>query len=217
MDRQPKLEHSSVSCDKKLTLKNAQRLPETGDYFVKYAIGSGKIGTALARNFTLVGELGPGVRLQSIEDVNEADTVVAVPFRAHKHLAKQPYHRNGKIVTGLTNAIHVAPQELGGLLSSEVVSQAFVGARGVRAFDHPTAAQLGTNPSLERQRQVVFVFEHNDAEACATVAAGATQLGFALVEVGRLDNGGVLLHFLGGQPGGLMFQNLVRLGIAAVT
>jgi predicted dinucleotide-binding enzyme len=203
---------------------------------VKYAIGSGKIGTALAGNFThknieveiantrgpethspLVGELGPGVRLQSIEDVYEADTVVAVPFRAHKHLAKQPYHRNGKIVTGLTNAIHVAPQELGGLLSSEVVSQAFVGARGVRAFDHPTAAQLGTNPSLERQRQVVFVFEHNDAEACATVAAGATQLGFALVEVGRLDNGGVLLHFLGGQPGGLMFQNLVRLGIAAVT
>jgi hypothetical protein len=36
---------------------------------------------------------------------------------------------SGKIVVDLTNAFHVAPEELGGLLSSEVVSQAFVGAR----------------------------------------------------------------------------------------
>ena len=55
-----------------------------------------------------------------------------------------------------TNAFQVAPEELGGLLSSEIVSKAFVGARLVKAFNHLPAAQLGTNPPVEGQRQAVF-------------------------------------------------------------
>jgi hypothetical protein len=74
---------------------------------------------------------------------------LAVPFSAHKDVTKQLKQWNGKIVVDLTNALQVAPEELGGLLSSEVVSQAFVGARLVKAFNHLPAAQLGTNPSLE--------------------------------------------------------------------
>ena len=70
----------------------------------------------------------------------------------------------------LTNAFHVAPEELGGLLSSEVVSQAFAGARLVKAFNHLPAKQLGTNPSLPGQRQVVFI-SSNDADASTSVAA----------------------------------------------
>jgi 8-hydroxy-5-deazaflavin:NADPH oxidoreductase len=100
---------------------------------------------------------------------------------------------------------------LGGLLSSEIVSKAFVGARLVKAFNHLPAAQLGTNPSVEGQRQAVFV-SSNDADASATVAAVATQLGFAPIEVGKLDQGGVSLHVVGSQPGGLLFQNLAKLG-----
>ena len=72
---------------------------------------------------------------------------LAVPFPAHKDVAKQFKQWNGKIVVDVTNALHVAPEELGGLLSSEVVSEAFVGARLVKAFNHLPAAQLGTNPS----------------------------------------------------------------------
>jgi 8-hydroxy-5-deazaflavin:NADPH oxidoreductase len=199
---------------------------------MKYAIvGSGKIGTALARAFarknievaiansrgpetlaSLKEELGPSVFPQSIQDAYEAEMIfLAVPFLAHKDVAKQFKQWNGKIVVDVTNALRVAPEELGGLLSSEVVSKAFVGARLVKAFNHLPAAQLGTNPSLEGQRQAVFV-SSNDAGASATVAAVATQLGFAPVELGRLDKGGVPLHVLGGQPGGLMFQNLVKLG-----
>jgi 8-hydroxy-5-deazaflavin:NADPH oxidoreductase len=125
--------------------------------------------------------------------------------------AKQFKQWNGKIVVDVTNAFHVAPKELGGLVSSEVVSQAFVGARLVKAFNHLPAKELGTNPSLPGQRQVVFV-SSNDADASATIAAVATQLGFAPVELGGLDKGGVPLHVLGGQPGGLLFQNLEKLG-----
>jgi predicted dinucleotide-binding enzyme len=199
---------------------------------MEYAIiGSGKIGTALARAFarnnievaiansrgaetlaSLTKELGPSVVPKSIQDAYEAEIIfLAVPFSAHKDVAKQFTQWNGKIAVDVTNALHVAPEELGGLLSSEVVSQAFVGARVVKAFNHLPAAQLGTNPSLEGQRQAVFV-SSNDADASATVAALATQLGFAPIELGRLDKGGVPLHAVGGRPGGLLFQNLVKLG-----
>ncbi len=136
---------------------------------------------------------------------------LAVPFPAHKAVARQFKQWDGKIVVDLTNALHIAPQELGALLSSEVVSQAFVGARLVKAFNHLPAAQLGTNPPLEGQRQAVFV-SSNDADASATVAAVATRLGFAPIEVGKLAQGGAPLHVLDGQPGGLLFQNLVKLG-----
>jgi 8-hydroxy-5-deazaflavin:NADPH oxidoreductase len=97
------------------------------------------------------------------------------------------------------------------MLSSEVVSRAFAGARLVKAFNHLPAAQLGTNSSIEGQGQVVFL-SSNDADASDSVAAVATQLDFAPVELGRLDKGGVLLQVVNGQPGGLLFQNLLKLG-----
>jgi 8-hydroxy-5-deazaflavin:NADPH oxidoreductase len=199
---------------------------------MKYAIiGSGEIGTALARAFarkkievaitnsrgpatlaSLTKELGPNVVAQSLKDACKAEmTFLAVPFPAHPDVAKQFDHWDGKIVVDVTNTFQVGPEELGGLLSSEVVSQAFVGARLVKAFNHLPARELGTNPSLPGQRQVVFV-SSNDADASTIVAAVAEQLGFAPVELGRLDKGGVPLHFLNGEPGGLLFQNLEKLG-----
>ena len=199
---------------------------------MKYAIiGAGKIGTALARAFArnnievaitnsrgpetlaaLREELGSSVVPQSLQDASRAEIIIlAVPFSAHKDVAKQFKQWNGKIVVDATNVFHVSPEELGGLLSSELVSKAFAGARLVKAFNHLPAAQLGTNPTLGGQRQVVFV-SSDDADAGATIAALATQLGFAPVELGRLDQGGTPLHVVGGQPGGLLFQNLEKLG-----
>jgi 8-hydroxy-5-deazaflavin:NADPH oxidoreductase len=51
----------------------------------------------------------------------------------------------------------------------------------------------------------------NDADASATVAAIATRLAFAPVELARLDKGRHTTRVLGGQPEGLLFQNLVKL------
>jgi 8-hydroxy-5-deazaflavin:NADPH oxidoreductase len=199
---------------------------------MKYAIiGSGKIGTALARLFArenievaitnsrgpetlapLRKELGPSIVPKSLQDACQAEIIIlAVPFSAHKDVAKQFKKWNGKIVVDAMNALHTTPQELDGLLSSELVSKAFAGARLVKAFNHLPAAQLGTNPTLGGHRQVVFV-SSDDADAGATVAALATKMGFAPVELGRLDQGGIPLHVVGGQPGGLLFQNLEKLG-----
>jgi 8-hydroxy-5-deazaflavin:NADPH oxidoreductase len=198
-------------------------------FTMKYAIiGSGEIGTALARTFarkkievaiansrgpktlaSLTEELGPSIYPRSVQDACEAEIIfLAVPFTAHPEVAKQVKHWNGKIIVDTTNVFHVAPEKLGGLLSSEIVSQAFVGARLVKGFNHLPAAQLGTNPAVQGQRQAVFL-SSNDADASATVAALATQLGFAPIELGRLDQGGAPLHVVDGQPGGILFQNLV--------
>jgi predicted dinucleotide-binding enzyme len=72
------------------------------------------------------------------------------------------------------------------------------------------AAQLRTNLPLGGQQQVVFI-SSNDADASATVAAVATQLGFAPIELGRLDQGGLPLHAVDGEAGGLLFQNVEKL------
>ena len=199
---------------------------------MKYAIiGSGKIGTALARAFarknieaaiansrgpetlaSLTKELGPSISPQSVQDAARAEMIfLAVPFPAHKDVAKLFKDWNGKIVVDVTNALDVDPKELAGRLSSEIVADAFVGARLVKAFNHLPAIQLGTNPSVQGQHQVVFV-SSNDADASAKVAAVATQLGFAPVELGKLAEGGVPLHAVNGEPGGLLFQNLAKIG-----
>lgn len=136
---------------------------------------------------------------------------LAVSFPAHKDVAQQLQQWNDKLIVDLTNAFRVAPEELGDRLSSEVVSDAFAGARVVEAFNHLPAAQLGTNPTQELQPQVIFV-SSNDTHASATVAAVATQLGFAPIELGRLDQGGAPLHVRGGKPGELLLQNLAKVG-----
>ena len=198
---------------------------------MRYAIiGSGKIGSALARSFaqsdvevgiansrgietllSLREKLGPKVVPLSIHDACEAELIfLAVPFLAHKIVADRLRVWNGRIIIDLTNAFHATPEDLNGRLSSEVVSSSFVGAHLVKAFNHLPAEQLGVKPSSSMQRQAVFV-SSNDADASATVTALATQLGFAPVELGRLDQGGVPLHVRDGRPGGLLFQNLSKL------
>ena len=146
-----------------------------------------------------------------MQDALQAQTVfLAVPFPAHREVARQLPDWQGKILIDTTNALRVAPAELAGRLSSDIVAQAFAGARLVKAFNHLPAAQLGTNPSVAGQRQAVFL-SSNDAAASASVAELVEQLGFAPVELGRIDQGGVALHVVDGKPGGLLFQNLAGL------
>ena len=107
---------------------------------------------------------------------------LAVPFPAHKDVAKMFSNWNGKIVVDTMNTLDLSlkqREELGGVLSSKVVAKAFSGARVVKGFNHLPAEKLGTNPSIQGQRQAVFL-SSNDVDASATVAAVATQLGFEM-------------------------------------
>ena len=199
---------------------------------MKYAIiGSGKIGCALARAFArqnievgiantrgpaslaaLTKELGANIIPQSLREAYGAEVIfLAVPFSAYKDVARQREEWNGKIIVDTMNTFHTGPEELGSGLSSELVSEAFVGSHVVKGFNHLPAEQLGINPSLPSQRQAIFL-SSNEPDASRTIAALARELGFAPVELGRLEQGGVPLHLVGGRPGGLLFQNLATNG-----
>ncbi|MBI2260220.1 MAG: NADPH-dependent F420 reductase [Caulobacterales bacterium] len=196
---------------------------------MSYAIiGFGKIGQALARAFARNGmevsvattrdpesfaadaaAIGPTILPKTLAEAVKADTVfLAVRFDAHRDVAKALPSWDGKTVVDAMNLFPV-PEELGGLPSSAVVAKAFTGAKLVKGFNHLLAATLAADPGVEGGHRVVFL-SSDDEDATAPVAALARQLGFAPVSLGKLNEGGALVHARGGAWGPLIFQDLFR-------
>jgi predicted dinucleotide-binding enzyme len=197
---------------------------------MSYAIvGFGKIGQALAHAFarkkldvTVASRrtpeelapqsraIGPTVVAKSLRDALEADTIIlAVPFGEHREVAKALPNWKGKTVIDAMNAFGVLPGELDGLLSSAFVARSFPGARLVKGFNHLVAAALATDPVVEGGHRVVFLASDAE-EAIAPVAELAKKLGFAPVNLGKLNEGGALVHARGRAWGQLIFQDLFK-------
>jgi len=134
---------------------------------------------------------------------------LAVPFGEHREVAKALPSWKGKTVIDATNAFGVLPEELGGLLSSAFVAKAFTGAKLVKGFNHLGAAILATDPVVEGGHRVVFL-SSDDEDAISPVADLAKQLGFAPVKLGKLNEGGALVHACGRTWGQLIFQDLFK-------
>jgi predicted dinucleotide-binding enzyme len=196
---------------------------------MSYAIvGFGKIGQALAQAFARKNievtvasrrpaeelapqarEIGPTVVARSLREAFEADTIIlAIPFGEHREVAKALPSWEGKTIIDATNVFPV-PEELDGLPSAAFVAKAFTGARLVKGFNHLIAATLATDPIVEGGHRVVFLAS-DDEDAIAPVAALAKQLGFAPVTLGKLDEGGMLVHARGHTWGQLIFQDLFK-------
>jgi 8-hydroxy-5-deazaflavin:NADPH oxidoreductase len=193
-------------------------------------IGSGNIGSALARHFArksiavaianprgpdslqiLKKELGQYVVPQTIEAALTANTVIlAAPFTAVSDISRNTRDWKGKIVVDATNAIDFpsyAPTDLGGRPSSELVAEQLRGVQVVKAFNTLPAAILAAEPAEGHGRRVIFV-SGNDVEANAEVASLVEKLGFAPIVLGKLAEGGLLQQY----GGPLMVQNLVKMG-----
>lgn len=191
-------------------------------------IGTGNVGSALARHFARVGidvaiantrgpdslaaladELGSHVTAVALPDALTADVVIlAVPFRAHSDVARAATQGwAGKIVVDAMNTYGVAPEELKGLASSDLVAAAFPGAKVVKTFNQLPAKLLAADPADNGGRRVMFV-AGNDEAASASVAQLVDALGFAPIALGKIAEGGALLA-LGGP---LVLKNLVKLG-----
>jgi predicted dinucleotide-binding enzyme len=154
--------------------------------------------------------IGPTVVTKSLQDALEADTIIlAVPFGEHREVAKALLSWKDKTVIDATNAFGVPPEELGGLLSSAYVAKAFTGAKLVKGFNHLGAAILATDPVVEGGHRVVFLSSDDD-DAISPVADLAKQLGFAPVKLGKLNEGGALVHARGRTWGQLIFQDLFK-------
>src|SRR5882724_8249240 len=153
--------------------------------------------------------IGPTVVAKSLREALEADTIIlAVPFGEHREVAKALPSWKGKTVIDTMNAL--APlEELDGLPSSAFVAKAFTGAKLVKAFNHLIAATLAADPIVEGGHRVVFL-SSDDEDAIAPVADLAKQLGFAPVKLGKLNEGGALVHARGRVWGQLIFQDLFK-------
>ena len=192
-------------------------------------IGAGKVGQALARAFArkkievaiasrrspealapVAKAIGPTIIPKSLQDAVKAEIVLlAVPFGTQKDVAKAGKSWQGKIVIDVTNAYGVAPEELGNLPSSVVISQAFPGARLVKAFNSLTAETLAEDPNIKGGRRVVFL-SSDDESAASEVAALIEQLDFAPVQLGKLAEGGLLVQARGKSWAQLIFQDFVK-------
>lgn len=189
-------------------------------------IGSGNVGTALARQFTrsgipvsiansrgatslsaLASELGNNVTAVSLEDALRAEVIIlAVPFMAHSTIAAAAPDWAGKTVVDAMNTYGVPPELLAGRASSDVVASAFTGANVVKTLNQLPAKLLATDPVEGGGRRVMFV-AGNDAGATAAIVELVANLGFAPVTLGKLNEGGVLLE----KGGPLVLQNLIKL------
>ncbi|WP_027163448.1 NADPH-dependent F420 reductase [Mesorhizobium sp. WSM1293] len=196
---------------------------------MSYAIiGFGKIGQALAKAFARKGlevsvattrdpesfasdaaAIGPTIIPKTLADAVKADIIfLAVRFESHPDVAKALPSWEGKTIIDATNVFPV-PEELDGLPSSAFVAKAFTGAKLVKGFNHLIAATLAADPIVEGGHRVVFL-SSDDEDAIAPVAALARQLGFAPVKLGKLNEGGALVHARGRTWGQLIFQDLFK-------
>ncbi|MDE5444003.1 NAD(P)-binding domain-containing protein [Bradyrhizobium sp. CSA207] len=197
---------------------------------MSYAIiGFGAVGQALARAFErqvievtvastrppevlapLAEAIGPSIIPKSLQDALGAEIVIlAVPFWAHRDVAKLAVSWQGKIVIDVTNAFGVSLEELDDLPSSVVISRALSGARLVKAFNHLPAGILGADPSVKGGRRVVFL-SSDDEGAIAQAAVLVEELGFAPVALGGLAEGGLLVQARGQSWAPLIFQDLTK-------
>jgi 8-hydroxy-5-deazaflavin:NADPH oxidoreductase len=197
---------------------------------MSYAIvGFGKIGQALAHAFArkdmdvtvasrrLPEELEPqahaiGLKVVAklLQEALKADIIfLAIPFGEHRDVAKALPSWKGKTIIDAMNSFPTPPEELDGLPSSAFVAKSFPDAKLVKGFNHLGAAKLATDPEIEGGHRVVFL-SSDDEDAVAPVADLAKELGFAPVKLGKLDEGGWLVHARGRTWGQLIFQDVFK-------
>jgi len=178
-------------------------------------VGTGNVGTALARVFArsrvdamiantrgpdsfpeLAAEVAPAVRATTLEEARQADVLfLAIPFLAVRPFAASQPEWHGKIIVDATNSFMV-PNEgelLAGRLSTEIVTDAFPGAEVVKAFNQLPANVLARPLPAGDGKTVVFIAS-NSSRASKEITRITEQLGYAPVELGRVDEGGRLIQ-----------------------
>jgi predicted dinucleotide-binding enzyme len=198
----------------------------------RYAIvGSGNIGSALARLFAragldvslantrgpeslhqLAGELGATVHPVALEEALDSEVIfLAIPFAAVGQFGKARPDWTGKTVVDMTNA-HYSPSAdeiLRGRLSSHYTAEQLPGAAVVKAFNQLPANVLAAELDPADGRRVIFVASDTPA-AGDQIGALIGDLGLSAVQLGRIDAGGRLIEV----PNALVLRNLIERPLA---
>ncbi len=183
-------------------------------------IGTGNIGTALARQFQrreldvsmatakgvsavtpLVERIGPVIKPVDVDEaLHAAIVVLAVPFDAVRGLVERVPDWEGRIIVDATNAIDYStfgPADLGGRASSDLAEDWATNARVVKAFGSTWAKVLARDPNDGHGGRRVVFLSGNHRDARDQISALIERLGFAPIDLGRNDRGGLLQQFGG--------------------
>ncbi|MGY0620602.1 NADPH-dependent F420 reductase [Lysobacter sp. A378] len=196
---------------------------------MSYAIiGFGSIGQALARSFARnnievsvasrkppeallpqAQAIGPTVIPKTLQEALKADVIIlALPYQGHRDVAKALPSWEGKTIIDAMNS-NDPVEELDNLPSTVFAAKSFPGVRFVKGFNHLLARTLAADPNVEGGHRVVFLSSDDEA-AAAQVADLAKRLGFAPVNLGKLEEGGTLVQARGKAWGPLIFQDLFK-------
>ena len=141
----------------------------------------------------LVSKLGKGARAATMDEAAKAPIVVlAVPWpKVEEVLGKLP-DWEGRILMDATNHFLLPSMELAdlkGRVSSEIVAELAPSAKVVKALNTLYASNLARDPKEGNGRRVIFV-SGDDAGAKAEVGGLLKGLGFAVIDLGSLREGG---------------------------
>jgi predicted dinucleotide-binding enzyme len=141
---------------------------------------------------------GIGAEAVSVGEAAAADLVVlAVPWPAVPNLLDSLPDWQGRILVDATNAfVSSKLADLHGGSASVVVAEHAPGARVVKAFNSITMANFEKGPGQGGAKRVLFI-SGDDVAAKQTVQRLITELGYAAIDLGDLEQGGRAQ-----QPGG---------------
>lgn len=187
-------------------------------------LGAGGIGQAYARHFAAGGyrvilsnsrgpeslaatvrEIGPNAEAGTVVEAAAAEIVfLAITWPHLSTVLGKLAPWNNRIVIDSTNAIlpGFVVADLGGRMSSEVVSGFVPGARLVKAGNTLPTAVAEEDPRRHGGNRVIFI-SGDHADANAIVAEIFAKSGFAPIDLGGLLAGGRLQQFPGGALAGL--------------
>jgi predicted dinucleotide-binding enzyme len=181
-------------------------------------LGAGQVGLAVGRRLTGAGHnvklssargpdaltpvaQGIGAEAVSMTEAASSELVLlAVPWPAVPDVLDPLPDWQGRILVDATNPfVSFDPLQLAdlqGRSASVIVSEHAPGARVVKAFNSITMANFEKGPRQGEARRVLFV-SGDDVESKQTVQDLITELGYAAIDLGSLDEGGRMQ-----QPGG---------------
>src|ERR1700732_3907205 len=141
----------------------------------------------------LVSKLGKGARAATMGEAAKAPiAVLAVPWPKVEAVLGQLPDWEGRILIYAANhfllpSIDLA--DLKGRVSSEIVSELAPSAKVVKALNTLYASNLARDPKVGKGRRVIFA-SGDDASAKAEVSGLLQGLGFAVIDLGSLREGG---------------------------
>src|SRR5258706_5434517 len=145
----------------------------------------------------IVNQLGPGAMAVPKEVAASCEMVLlAVPWdNVPSTLASLPKWKNQILIDG-TNPFHgkagkFTLAEVGNLSTSQLVAALAPGARVVKAFNHMLVSNLEADPAVNGARRLAFVSADDD-DAKKRVAALLKGLGYSVIDLGNLRDGGLI-------------------------